>query len=153
MTIQKNYGKPYRAREDLQERISAVQEVIAFLRDSHLPLDRKKRMLHHAVWEVSIALGDSRPEFRSAGFLKQTEGTKTQREHVYKRQRIVEDILRNEEPLDAIVKRIVHCMVTKDEHEKLDDIPDKNLDGWARYRAAGIEVFSCAGDEPMNVDF
>jgi hypothetical protein len=149
-TIRTIHRKPYREREDLQARITALQEIIASVRDSRLPSDSKKRMLNHAVWEVSIARGNFAPEFLSKGVLEGAVGTKIQREHVYKRKWIVEAIVKQEEPLEAILKRIIHCVVTREEHAQLNKIPD-TLDGWARYREADIDVFRCCGELPEMV--
>jgi hypothetical protein len=146
-TIRKVHSKPYRERQDLTARLAALHEVVASLRDSNLPLDSKKRMLNHAIWEVSIALGNFAPEFRSKGVLEGQLGTKIEREHVYKRKQIVAALLANEEPLACILKRVIHCVVTKEEHAHLKRIRDIE-DGWARYREAGIEVFRCNGEKP-----
>jgi hypothetical protein len=131
--------------------MKALEEIIASIRDSHLPSDSKKRMLNHAVWEVSIARGNFAPEFLSKGVLEEPVGTKIQREHVYKRKRIVEAVLKHEEPLEAILKRIIHCVVTREEHRRLNKIPDP-IDAWARYRHAQIEVFRCCGVVPEKVE-
>lgn len=146
-TIRKVHRKPYRMREDLTARLASLQDVIAQLRDSSLPIDSKKRMLNHAVWEVSIALGNFAPEFRSKGVLEGRLGAKIEREHVFKRKQIVADVLANKEPLPSILKRVIHCVVTKEEHAELKNVLDAE-DGWARYRAAGIEVFRCSKDVP-----
>ena len=130
---------PYCEPEGLQSRIDSLQEIIAVLRDSQLPLDSKKRMLNHALWEVSIARGNFAPAFRSKLVVAGLRGTKIQRDHVYKRKQIVQDVLKQKEPLEAILKRVIHCVVTEEEHERLTRVPE-NLDGWERYRAAGIEV-------------
>lgn len=151
--IRKIHSTQYRERTDLQARIEALQGIISHIRDSHLPKDSKKRMLNHAIWEVSIARGDFVPEYRSKGVREGAVGTKIQREHVYRRKQIVEDVLKNEEPLEAILKRIIHCVVTTEEHSRLNSIPDKTMDGWPRYRAANIEVFKCAEQQPVKVQY
>jgi hypothetical protein len=149
-TIRKVHRKPYQERSDLQLRLKVLQEIFASLRDSALPLDSKKRMLNHAVWEVSIALGNFAPEFRSRGVLEGEHGTKIQREHVYKRKEIVAAVLAKREPLDSIFKRIIHCIVTKEEHAQLKRVLETE-DGWARYRSASIDVFRCRGERPKKL--
>jgi len=107
-------------------------------------------MLNHAIWEVSIALGNFAPEFRSKGVLEGALGSKIEREHVYKRKQIVLDILANQEPLDSILRRVIHCVVTKDEHARLRQVLNAE-DGWARHRSAGIEVFCCSKWPPERI--
>ena len=150
--IRRIHRKPYREREDLKSRLAALQDAIACLRDSKLPPDSKKRMLNHAIWEVTIALGNFAPEFRSKGVLEGKLGSKIEREHVYKRKQIVLDVLGTDEPLDSILKRVIHCVVTKEEHARLRNVPNSE-DGWARYQRAGVEVFICRNQVPEKLDF
>ena len=149
-TTRKIHLTPYREWEDLQARINGLQELISSIRDSSLPLDIKKRMLNHAVWEITRALGDFSPEFRSKGVIEGPLGAKIEREHVNKRKWIVEDVLAKKEPLDSILKRVIHCVVTKEEHARLNSIPSSK-DGWARYDAAGVEVYRCGGERPEKM--
>ncbi len=149
--IRKAHQKPYRQRSDLQERLESLKQVIEYLRDCDLVEDSKKRMLNHAVWEVTIALGDFTPEFRSRSVIEGSIGTKIQREHVYQRKKIVADILSKGESLDCVISRVVHCVVTKEEHEKLKSIPATE-DGWNRYRLADIEVFRCSDEKPKKYE-
>jgi hypothetical protein len=146
-TIRKVHRKPYRQRGDLKDRLVALTKLICSLRDCDLPQDSKKRMLNHAVWEVTIALGNFSPEFRSKGVLEGVLGTKIEREHVFRRKKIVADILSAREDIATVVERIVHCVVTKDEHAKLKSILESD-DGWSRYSKAGISVYRCGGNSP-----
>jgi len=146
-----DYRKPYRQLPDLQQRLSALRETIVFLRDSNLPPDVKRPLLGHALWQITRAHGDLYGEFRSHGFLNQKSDTKVQREHVFRRELLIEAILRDEEPLGTVLDRVIHCSVSKDEHKRLHDIHDKRLDGWARYVAAEIEVYSCRDEVPERV--
>ena len=145
--IRKVHRKPYRDRADLEVRLTAVQRLLCSLRDCDLPQDSKKRMLHHAIWEVARVLGNFTPEFRSKGVLEGEVGTKIEREHVFKRKKIVADILLAREDIAAIVQRIVHCVVTKAEHDRLRGVSD-SVDGWSRYTMAGVEVYRCRGEKP-----
>src|SRR5438552_2239217 len=117
--ISKAHKKPYREHTDLQLRLRSLKNVIEFLRDCDLPEDSKKRMLNHAIWEITMALGDFTPEFRSRGVHEGSVGAKIERDHVYKRKKTVADILCHHESLDSVLSRVIHCVVTKEEHEKL----------------------------------
>jgi hypothetical protein len=140
--INKAHKRPYRERVDLQLRLGSLKNVIEFLRGCDLPEDSKKRMLNHAIWEITKALGDFTPEFRSRGVIEGSVGAKIEREHVYKRKRIVADILCKQESLESVLSRVIHCVVTKEEHDKLSSVPVTE-DGWSRYKLAGVEVFRC----------
>lgn len=105
-------------------------------------------MLNHVIWEITIVKGNYYPEFRSDGVLKGEIGTKIQREHVFKRKKIVADILSSTGNISSIIDSIVHCVVTKTEHEKLKN--DHSLDGWDRYPKAGIEVYRFNKDKPVK---
>jgi len=150
-TIRKIHRKPYREREDIQNRLSALKRVIESLRDCDLPEDSKKRMLNHAVWEVTVARGNFVPEFRSKGVLDGEVGKKIEREHVYTRKKIVADILSKREPLDSVLSRIIHCVVTKEEHDKLKAVLLAE-DGWSRYHKAGIEVYRFRNETPERYE-
>lgn len=145
--IRRVHRRQYRPREDLRARLDVLQEVIANLRDCNLSPDSKKRMLNHAIWEITRATGDFAPQFRSKGVMEGSLGAKIEREHVYKRKGIVQAVLAKSEPLDSVLKCVVHCVVTEEEHERLKTVPAA-VDGWARYCSAGIEVFDCAVDPP-----
>lgn len=145
--IRRIHRKPFRERADLGKRLTALSRVIQSLRDSDLPEDSKKRMLNNAVWEITIALGNFAPEFRSKGVLQSDVGTKLEREHVFKRKKIVADILSRSDHLESILSRLIHCVVTKEEHSKLRAVLDEE-DGWSRYRAAGVDVYRVRNTGP-----
>jgi hypothetical protein len=148
-TIREAHRWQYREREGLQARIDALQEIIVGIRDSRLPMDSKRRMLNHAVWEVTIARGDFVPEHRSHGVQNGVVGAKIQREHVYPRKRIVDAILEKQEPLEEILRRVIHCVVTVDEAARLNKVP-ATVDGWKRYSDAEVDVYSYAGEQPKK---
>jgi hypothetical protein len=81
--ISKTHFRPYKEPADLQSHIDVLQVVIAALRDSELTLSSKKRMLNHALWEISHARGNFAPEFRSISVVRSLVGTKIERDHVY----------------------------------------------------------------------
>lgn len=151
-TVKQIYLKPYRERKDLRERLHACETLTSCLRDADLPLNIKKRMLNHAVWAVTIARGNFASRFRSAGVLNGTiNTTRIQREHVYKREQIVKDILAKNEPLAATLDRIVHCLVTVEEHGTRLNKVDPGIDGPQRYIFAGVQVYDCSQEPPEIV--
>ncbi|WP_213806964.1 hypothetical protein [Granulicella sp. dw_53] len=60
-------------------------------------------------------------------------------EHVTERSKIISSLLKaSPEEVDAILDSVVACVVTKEEHKKLNN--SKKAHGWERYRAAEIRV-------------
>jgi hypothetical protein len=55
---------------------------------------------------------------------------------------IIKCLLANPDQLDIVLDDIVHYVVTKEEHNRLTSYSraNKDVDGWGRYRGAGIEV-------------
>lgn len=137
--VTRAHSNPYTKPTNLESHLASLENLIATIRDSDLPLESKKRMLNHALWEISIARGNFVPEFRSNSVLMGAKGTKIQRDHVFKRKQLVQDVLSQRERLGMILGRVIHCVVTEDEHARLTNVPD-SIDGWERYRFAKIEV-------------
>jgi hypothetical protein len=68
-TIRRAHQRPYRERSDLRRRVESLRRVIEFLRDCDLAEDSKKRMLNHAVWEITAALGNLCLSFAAGALL------------------------------------------------------------------------------------
>jgi hypothetical protein len=52
------------------------------------------------------------------------------------------------EAVDEILKKAVGCTITKDEHDLLGRF--QHLDGWERYRRAGIVVIDMETGKPFE---
>ncbi len=99
-------------------------------------------VIHEATWYVPLR--DKQPSFRDLKNWSQgardARGVGLKREHVTTRsgaklamaqgdRRAVEDVL----------GKMIVCVVTDEEHEHLR--PFRYLDGWDRYKAAGVRVY------------
>jgi hypothetical protein len=103
-------------------------------------LEHRKEVLHTAIWKITECEGKWNTRFKSVIAL---HGKPWRHEHVYQRAKMVEALLRaNPEDVDAILEKAVGCVVTIDEHLRLDEWD--HLDGWARYEKAGIAVMDMA---------
>jgi hypothetical protein len=102
-------------------------------------LSLKKTMLVSAIWQVCESTGSFRARHRSESVIR-TVGQKIQRDHIFKKQTLIAELLGSEPNLDTIIEQARCCIVTEDEHKRLHRI-DESLDGWDRYRAAGIVVY------------
>ncbi|HKC64074.1 MAG TPA: hypothetical protein VKB86_10570 [Pyrinomonadaceae bacterium] len=132
--------KRYTQRADFDARLADVKKVIATLLKLSINLPLKKRLLVHSVWEVTKLGGDFKGRYRSKGVM--VSGVEIQRDHVIQKARIVKRLLANPEQIETILGDVVHCVVTKAEHERLTAYSRMNpdIDGWERYKGAGVEV-------------
>ena len=69
--------------------------------------------------------------------------TKLQHEHVIEKQKLVSALIAGQESIEDIVETAIGCVVTKAEHRILTAVSrsEPTLDGWNRYKKAGIKVF------------
>lgn len=137
--VTRTHSNPYTEPSELRPQLQAIENLIITIRDSTLTMSSKKRMLNHALWEVSHARGNYAPQFRSVSVVRSAVGTKIERDHVYKRKKLVQEILQQDEPLSSILSRVIHCVVTEEEHGRLTRLPE-NIDGWERYASAEVDV-------------
>ena len=66
-------------------------------------------------------------------------GIRIQRDHIYPRKQLVDEVLAREVALTSIVERARCCIVTKEEHDRLSKV-EASIQGHERYRLAGVEV-------------
>ena len=121
------------------QQLADVRVLLDVLRSLPIGLSLKKKMLVGAIWQICESTGSFHARHRSEGVIR-TVGQKIQRDHVFKKQTLIAELLGSEPDLDNIIKQALCCIVTEDEHKRLHRI-DKSVDGWARYRAAGIVVY------------
>ncbi len=102
----------------------------------------KRRMLNHAIWEVAYATGDFKGRYRTQGVLGEV-GIKIQRDHVFQKKDIVEQLLTGQVTVEQAVTNAIHCVVTEEEHRRLSDYSklNPNIDGWSRYSDIGVVVY------------
>lgn len=136
-----SYSKPYIRRVDFDTRLADVKKVLSSILQLDINYALKKRMVGYTIWEVAEYLsGNFKGRYRSKAAI--VPGTIIQRDHVNRKAGIVERWLASPEQMDSILDDIVHCVVTKDEHDRLTayDKMNPDVDGWERYRVVGIEV-------------
>jgi len=114
----------------------------------------KRELLSVCLWKVTEAEGPSKYaiRYRSRGALGAAPEV-LRHEHVLQRRRLVDRMLA--EPIRAgeIALEAIGCVVTKEEHDRLTAVsrarPD--LDGWARYRAAGVQIVDTTTGEEITL--
>ena len=141
----------YRPHPDADERVRSAVLAIK----SILPLDlyppHKRELISVCLWKLTEAesRGKYNLRFQTPAALEAPRSEK-QHEHVVERKSIVDALLASPERADEILERAVGCTVTRDEHRRLTNLgrerPD--LEGWDRYRAAGIRVLDLKTGRP-----
>jgi hypothetical protein len=130
---------------------SAVTLIKALLQMPGLISEHRREFLKIALWKVTEAEGSSKhkTQLQSQAARTAPRGTKLQHDHVFQRAKMVDTLLEAEpHGIDAILQGAVGCTITKDEHTRLNDF--KHLDGWDRYRAAGIVVIDMDTGKPFT---
>lgn len=142
-----SHKRLYYEPENLITELSDVMTAVNAILELDINDSLKKRLVKDCVWEVTRIRGDFRGRFRSEGVM--VSGNKIQRDHVWQKARIIERILKKEEILNNIFDDIQHCVVTETEHKSLTAASksDRLLDGWSRYRAAGIVVLDMQSNQ------
>jgi len=134
------HGAQYVAASDLVERLAEIKTVLQSL--IALPIGRflKKDLLDRALWNVTFVTGNAQGKFmgryRSAATIKEA-GLKIERDHVYRRKTLLQDLLSSSCDLDRIIRLAQCCVVlTASEHRSVADI-----DGGRKFRLANIVVY------------
>lgn len=126
--------------------------VKALLQLDGLHEDHRKGLLHSALWMATEAEWPNKYEtrFRSEG--ARSGAQELRHDHVLQRAKMVKDLIEaGPDNFDLILKKAVGCVVTKDEHKRLNKI-GKQVDGWPRYQLAGITVIDVETGEKINLD-
>lgn len=126
-----------------------IKTVIANLLQLDIDVSLKKRMLVHSIWEITMLEGSFKGRYRSLGVL--VLGVAIERDRVYQKAGIVERLLASPEQIEPTLRDVVHCVVTKEEHEQLTSYSTMkhDVDGWDRYRGAGIAVMDMLTGKQM----
>jgi hypothetical protein len=145
-------AKPAYERHPLaEERLrSATTLVKALLQAPGLIPEHRREFLKLALWKVTEAEGRTKykTQLRSQGALSSPPDTKLEHDHVFQRSLMVDALLSaSPDAVDTIIKGAVGCTITKQEHDRLKRFG--HLDGWDRYRAAGIVVVNTETGEPF----
>jgi hypothetical protein len=101
--------------------------------------EHRRECLKLALWKLTEAewTHKYKTRYRSQAALSAVK-KELRHDHVFQREKMVEALLSNPDSVDDILSRAVGCTITKDEHVMLNKF--KNLDGWERYKQAGITV-------------
>lgn len=103
----------------------------------------KKEILSILLWKTTEVDGKWSTRYISEGVLKLNLNGKYKKgiehEHVFTRKTLILELLENPKKSNFIIKKAIGCLVTKEEHNKLNKV--KNLEGWERYKKVNIKVY------------
>ena len=114
----------------------------------------KKKILTEVQWLISEAHGKYTTKYRTAGAL--SDGNESiQHEHVFPRKKLSLRILNDPESIELYLKDVIGCVVTVSEHDALSKAEKiaPELDGWERYKAAGIVVYDIEQIPPKKIQW
>jgi hypothetical protein len=143
---------PFKRRPDAEEiKDSAAILAKTLLQDipGLLP-EHRRECMRIALWKITEAeagrTGKHRTRFRSMASLS---GEALRHDHVFQQAKMLDALMEAKpEGVDAILRNAVGCTVTKEEHYLLDRY--KHLDGWERYKQAGIVVIDMETGKPFG---
>ncbi|MCD4666814.1 hypothetical protein K8R47_03320 [archaeon] len=108
----------------------------------------KKELFDILIWKITEINGKYNTKYRSEGALGVKDVKQLHHEHVMTRKKSKEKLesAKSIEEIKKILDNLQACIVTREEHKKLDN----KIDGWERYKKAGIKVFDVSGDKPKE---
>lgn len=134
--------------EKLQSIRRAVRDVLAM--DGVL-VSHKRALLNVLIWNLTgIDGGKWGIRYRSEGVLSDRVAT-IQHEHVLERKKLIDRLLADPTSCESTLTGAVACLVTAEEHARLR-LVDRSLEGWDRYRAAGIVVYDMATGSILDLE-
>ena len=137
-------SRKYKPREGREKQISDAAEIIKCVHALNVSEEMKKKVFHQMIWNITGVDGKYNTRYYSAKALEENSGN-LNHEHVCRIKIMKEELLKadSEEKIEGILNKAIGCVVTKEEHSRLNEVDRnfKDLDGWARYEKAEIEVF------------
>lgn len=111
-----------------------------------------RESLSLAIWKFTEADGKWNTRYRTESAVGALS-TVLNHEHVVTRRSLVDRLLAEPERCPEIMTSAIACCVLRDEHELLSNVERarSGLEGWERYRAAGLVVVDQLTDAPLQV--
>ena len=126
-----------------------------------LDIDRdiKKKFMDELIWHIGTVDGQIGLVYKKYDLKHRSEGVvrlgigdtkKLHQEHVIPRKILKNKLVdaKNIKEINKILKKIKVCVVTREEHKRLE--LTKKF-GWEKYKSAGIKVFDVSGKEPKRL--
>ncbi len=132
----------FKLHKHAQERTSSASALVQALIQAQGLVDQHRReFLGIALWKVTEAESRGKYNIRFQSEAARTAPREDKRhDHVFQRAKMVDDLLKaHTDEVEIIIAKAIGCVVTREEHTLLDRY--KHLDGWDRYKKAGIAVY------------
>jgi hypothetical protein len=113
-----------------------------------LLLEHRKRLLSQAIWWYTECDGKFTTRYRSEEAIGEAL-VPIRHEHVVQRKGQIERMLAHPYQVDEVLASSLACVVSVDEHDRLKLFD--HLDGWARYAAAGTQVYDMSTATPIDL--
>ena len=111
--------------------------------------EHRRECLSIALWKYTEAEGLSKHKTRFRSKASLAAPSDLRHDHVFQRANMIDALMQAKpEDIEEILKNAVGCTVTKEEHTLLERF--KHLDGWERYRQAGIIVIDMETEKPRE---
>lgn len=144
-----DYTKPFMPHGDSEDRREGAIRLAELLAQADgLYESHRRKALSNTIWWYTEADGKYATRYRSRSVCTGTT-EKVQHEHVIPRATLVDLMMANPTRTRAILTTAIGCMVTESEHRRLTLLPAA-VEGWARYKAAGIEVVDMTTGLPID---
>jgi hypothetical protein len=143
----------YVPHPDRELQISSAVSAIKAL----LPLDlyarHKQELISLCLCKITEADGKWNTRYRTRAAMGKVSPSGLRHEHVYSRRALVERLLRSPQHLDRILRPVIGCVVTTQEHALLKVFSHKHpeLVGWSRFEKAGITVVDLLMDKEADL--
>ncbi len=138
----------YTRSDQAEGKIASARALVELsLRDTVMLPTHRKHLIKLAQWWVTEADGKWKTRFKSSKVLQLARDepgsqVRINHEHVFGRAELADRILKDPSQVDSVLELCIGCIVTVDEHQQLSAL--RGLQGWERYRVAGIEVCDTA---------
>lgn len=139
-------------RKDADSKRKAALRLVEVIAPLDIDPAIKRKMLSHSLWFVTETEGTSK--YRTRYMSRKAIGKDTKQlhhEHVIPRKVLVDAMVKEPHRAPAIAATAIGCTVTRKEHEVLTalDKAEPGLEGWERYRRAGVVVIDTITGEPV----
>lgn len=140
----------FKPHPQAEERVRSAKTAIEALLALDIYPSHKRELLSICLWKLTEAeaRGKYNLRFQTPAALEASP-RELQHEQVVERKRVVEALMAEPDRLEEILRDVVGCAVTREEHQRLTQLSRErpDLEGWARYEAAGITVIDLVTGE------
>lgn len=143
--------QPHRQATERRSSAASLIKLMLQNRDPSVLASHRNELLTILLWKLTEAESDHkhRTRFQSEGALACTERKLLRHEHVFQRNKMIEELLQSEPTgLDNILANAIGCTVTVEEHKRLAAYEDEY--GWERYRKARVIVVDTMTGTPLG---